>query len=202
MSQLANILTLSRLVLAPLFIVLFLINAVWAALAALVLALLFEITDMLDGYVARNIGQVSAFGKLVDPLADRVARFSVFLVLITDESIRGDFWSVPLIAVIFYRDAVVSCLRTFAAYSGVVLSARKSGKIKAVVQGVGIMIFLSIRLVNMVSPDQLDMAVRRMGFYSVMIPVSIMTAISGLDYLFSHRHVVASTLKADSEDSG
>jgi len=194
----ANILTLSRLVLAPFFIAVFLIDSKWAALGALLLAVLFELTDMLDGFFARNIGKVSSFGKLIDPLADSVARFSIFLAFTTEVTIRGDYWPILLVAVLFYRDAIVAYMRTFAASSGVVLAARVSGKIKAVIQGVGIMIFLSVRTVNYFSPALVAEHLRSTTFYAVMIPVAIVTALSGLDYVISNREAISKMIAADS----
>ncbi len=199
MAQLANILTLSRLLLAPLFIVFFLINSTGAALAALGLALAFEITDMLDGYVARNIGRVSALGKLIDPLADSVARFSIFLAFTTEASVREHPWPVLIVAFIFYRDAIVSYVRIFAASSGVVLAARKSGKIKAVVQGAGIIIFLSVRSAYFLFPESVDMAMRTFVFYLVMIPVALVTVASGADYVLSNRGAVTAMRNSDQQ---
>ncbi len=200
MTQLANMLTLSRLILAPVFIVLFLIDATWAALAALGLALLFEITDMLDGYVARNIGQVSSLGKLIDPLADSVARFSIFLALTTEESVRRHFWPILLVAIIFYRDAIVAYMRTFAASGGVVLAARASGKIKAVAQGAGIFAFLSVRCAGFLFPDAVGLEIRAASFYIVMIPVVIVTAVSGIDYVVSNRSAVSAMMNANRDE--
>ncbi len=199
MTQLANILTLSRLLLAPLFVVLFLVNATWAALGALILAIYFEITDMLDGYVARNIGCVSSIGKLIDPLADSVARFSIFLAFTTESTVREHFWPVLLVALIFYRDAVVAYIRIFAASGGVVLAARTSGKIKAVVQGVGIIVFLSVRSAHFLYPDAVGAELRGMFFYVVMIPIVIVTLFSGMDYVRSSQPAIAAMMNADRE---
>jgi len=199
MSQLANILTLSRLLLAPVFIFFFLINATWAALGALILAILFEVTDMLDGYLARNVSGVSSVGKLIDPLADSVARFSVFLAFITETSVREDFWPVILVAMIFYRDAMVSYIRTFAASCGTVLAARPSGKIKAVLQGTGIIIFLSIRYADFISGEAIGMEIRARAFYLVMIPVAAVTLLSGVDYVLANKAAIAGIMNSDAE---
>ena len=121
--NLANVLTLSRLFLAPVFIVFFLTDRAWAAFAALGVAAAFEATDLLDGLVARRFGQVSSLGKLIDPLADSISRFSVFLAFTTEQTVRGHFWPVMMVAVLFYRDALVAYTRTVAASTGVVLAA-------------------------------------------------------------------------------
>ena len=180
----ANSLTISRLVLGPLFIAFFLTEQLWAALAALALAIGFEITDLLDGYVARHFGHVSSLGKLLDPLADSIARFSVFLAFTTEATVRTHPWPVLLVVVIFYRDALVAYVRTFAASTGVVLAARRSGKIKAVVQGVGIITFLTLRAAAFLWES--FAGCRPIAFYAVMVPTVLVTAWSAFDYVSSN----------------
>ena len=139
--HLPNYLTVCRLALSPLFILLFLTEEPWAAVAALVTAVFFEATDLLDGFIARRRGLVSSLGKLIDPLADSIARFSIFLAFTTERSVRLHPWPVLLVAALFYRDAIVAYVRIFAASTGTVLAARWSGKVKALCQGSGIIIF-------------------------------------------------------------
>jgi phosphatidylglycerophosphate synthase len=82
----------------------------------------------------------------------------------------------------------VACIRTFAAYTGTVLAARVSGKIKAVVQGTGILVFLGVRATSHFSGY--FMQVRRDVFYWVLIPIAVVTAISGVDYVLSNRSAI------------
>lgn len=136
----ANALTAARLPLAPLAVAFLLTHTVWGTLLAAVLALLLELTDILDGRIARSYGQVSAFGKLFDPFSDAFCRFTLFLGLYAIGV--ADLW---MIVVIFYRDSSISFFRSVAAVRNVVLAARTSGKVKAIVQGVGTqVIFLSL----------------------------------------------------------
>ena len=127
-----NLITLARLPLAPLAVVCLVTDTVWGVLAAAGLALLLEITDILDGKIARTYGAVSDFGKLFDPFSDAFSRFTLFLGLYAIGV--ADLW---MIMAIFYRDSSVSFFRTVAATRQVVIAARPSGKIKAIVQGVG-----------------------------------------------------------------
>ena len=122
----ANALTVSRIGLAPVFIICFMADGAASKFAAFVIACLFEITDLFDGYLARSRGEVTGIGKLIDPLADNISRFSVFLCLLA-----RDYVPVWMIAIIFYRDAMVSYIRVGAAAHEVVLAARTTGKIKA-----------------------------------------------------------------------
>lgn len=193
--SLANLLTISRLFLAPVFIGFFVTEQKWAAIAALAVAVSFEVTDLLDGYVARRWGKVSSVGKLIDPLADSVSRFSVFLAFTTELTVRGQPWPVLLVALVFYRDAIVAYTRTFAASTGVVLAARFSGKFKAVVQGGGIIIFLVVRAGSFYYAPLVSW--RRPVFYVVMIPIVVVTVWSAFDYVLSSRAAFAAMSSRD-----
>lgn len=179
--NLPNYITVFRLLLSPVFIAFFLVDRPWGAICALGIAVIFEITDLLDGFIARRYKMVSSLGKLIDPLADSVARFSVFLALTAERSVREHPWPVLLVAFVFYRDAIVAYVRTLAASTGTVLAARLSGKIKAVVQGAGIFIFLAIRVLSYF--DVVSLSFVSTAFYLMMIPVLSVTVWSAVDYL-------------------
>lgn len=188
MFNLPNCITSLRLLLSPVFIALFLVERPWGAVGALCVAVLFEITDLLDGFVARRYDMSSSLGKLLDPLADSVSRLSVFLALVTERSVRGQPWPVLMVAALFYRDALVAYVRTFAASSGKILAARFSGKLKAVFQGGGILIFLSVRTLAFYhEPLRAHLCA---VFYAVMIPIMIVTLFSAFDYLSSSWHAI------------
>jgi CDP-diacylglycerol--glycerol-3-phosphate 3-phosphatidyltransferase len=178
----ANLLTATRIVLSPVFIVFFFTLGAWGKVAAFVIACLFEITDALDGFMARSRGEVSGLGKLMDPLADSISRFSVFLCLLAAGYV--DVW---MIAIIFYRDAMVSYLRVGAATQAVVMAARVSGKIKAVCQGI---VTVSITLlIAAVALELIDWDVRRIA-WTAMIAVAGVTLWSGIDYLLAFARIV------------
>jgi len=197
--RVANLLTLSRIALAPVFVWAFLEGhvtdrALWARWTALAVALSFELTDAFDGWVARRRNEVSDFGKILDPVADSISRFTVFLCFLTAG--YADVWSV---AIIFWRDSVVSMLRVLSAGQGVVLAARTTGKAKAVVQAVGILAILVFALVPefppggvagnylwQVPPGKHHLDVAR----AIMWGVSVVTALSLVDYLRGNREVL------------
>lgn len=140
---LPNAFTLSRVLLVPVFLVAFLrADAVGYAIAYGILAIC-ESSDVLDGAVARARGQVSDIGKLLDPLADTITRFCMFLGLL----VAGvcPLW---IAVVLFIRDISIAYLRSFAAFGGVVISARWSGKIKAVAQAFALFATLAAFLVR------------------------------------------------------
>lgn len=137
-----NLLTAARLPLAPLAVVFMVSQTPWGYVTAAVLSLLLELTDLLDGQIARRYGAVTSFGKLFDPFSDAFCRYTLFLGLYAIGV--AELWMIMLI---FYRDSSISFFRTVAAVRNVVLAARPSGKLKAVVQGVGTQIvFLTLVL--------------------------------------------------------
>lgn len=135
--NIAMILTVARLILSPIFVFVFLVDNFWGALACLMIAIISELTDLFDGMVARYRNEVTDFGKILDPLADSISRLTIFICLI-----QGGLAPIYLIVFILYRDSLVATLRTVCAYRSVVVSARWSGKTKAIFQATAILIIL------------------------------------------------------------
>lgn len=174
----ANLLTAARLPLAPIAVACLVTGTVWGTVAAAVLALLLELTDLLDGRIARAYGTVSSFGKLFDPFSDAFCRFTLFLGLY--EIGVADLW---MIVVIFYRDSSISFFRSVAAVRNVVLAARQSGKIKAVVQGVGTqVVFLSL-VAFQVAPQ---LPIPKSLPWWTMLAMTIVTFGSFVDYFLAN----------------
>lgn len=101
-------------------------------LSAFVLLLLQQLSDMVDGYIARKHKVVTNLGKLADPLADTIANFGAYLCLMWVGLIP--FW---LLFVMYVRESSVSTLRILAAHEGVVVAARVSGKMKSLSLAIG-----------------------------------------------------------------
>jgi CDP-diacylglycerol--glycerol-3-phosphate 3-phosphatidyltransferase len=189
-----NILTLSRLLLAPAFLAAYLAGVPLAGSDeagspsarwwALVLALFFEATDLADGFVARRMQQTSQLGKILDPLADSVSRFTIFLAFL----VTG-YASVWAVACIFWRDSIVSTVRILAASQGVIVSARVSGKVKAIVQGIAISLILGAMCLH----EELGMTLRDVARPAnhAMLVVAAVTLFSLADYLLGNRKVLA-----------
>ena len=183
--KIPNILTLCRLLGAPLFLWAFLADGEAYRWWALGLAITFEITDLLDGFVARRFEQVSQLGKILDPLADSVSRFTIFLAFLVRD--YADVWA---IACIFYRDSIVSTVRILAASQGVIVSARWSGKLKAVVQGVAIVVILAASALRQpLGLTESDVAATLSQ--PLMWFVAGVTLLSLFDYLLGNRRLLA-----------
>lgn len=197
--RVANLLTLSRIALSPVFVWAFLQGHVdgharWAQWTALAVALSFELTDAFDGWVARARNEVSDFGKILDPLADGISRFSVFLCFLV-----AGYATVWTVAIVFWRDAVVSTLRVVASGHGVVLAARPAGKAKAIVQAVAIIAILVFGLVPAFPSGGVggwylwvveDPRHHREVAQWIMWGVAGVTALSLVDYLRGNRDIL------------
>jgi len=102
----------------------------WAVVVSLVLLGLVELSDVLDGYLARRWDAVTDFGKMFDPYSDSVSRLTIYWSL----AVLGRCLTVvPLVMAI--RDVTVGYVRTVMTRKGMDVSARRTGKLKAVVQG-------------------------------------------------------------------
>src|SRR5260370_30083747 len=85
----------------------------WLRWVALVIFIAAGVTDILDGYFARSLGQQSSFGRMLDPIADKLLVASCLLMLAADETIKG--WSLWAAIVILCREILVSGLREYLA---------------------------------------------------------------------------------------
>ena len=131
--NLPNALTVLRLVLVPVFIILGLQQS-WSALwAAFVVFAVAAITDRFDGELARSWGQITDFGRIADPIADKALTLCGFGLL----SYQGflPWWLTILIAV---RELGITAMRTFFLRRGVVVSANQAGKLKTFMQMVAL----------------------------------------------------------------
>ena len=149
-ARLPNIITLGRLVLTAAFIVLLAATdhtqpsngtRTWA-ITALVLFLTAALTDAADGYLARRWNAVSKFGRIMDPLADKVLILGAFIMLAGRD--LGDISGVApwMAVVILFRELLVTTARSVFESSGIDFSAAWSGKIKMIIQSIAVPLIL------------------------------------------------------------
>lgn len=177
-----NKLTIFRILLGPLFILAFFGKGPHYLWVSLAIALLIEITDFLDGYLARSRKQVTDFGKIFDPVADRISHYSIFLSF----AFSG-LASIWVIVLIFYRDSFVTAIRVLASARGNILAARMSGKIKMLVQGAAIMAILLMKIVKLYNYQSLRFS--EIANW-IMWGVAIVTVLSAFDYAYSNRKIL------------
>ncbi len=135
--NLPNILSILRISLIPVFIIVFAtqstVSSQWAAL----IFIIASITDWFDGYIARRWGQVTLFGKFLDPVADKLLILSALIMLV--EFRRVTSW---IAIVIIGRDLAITGLRAIASSMGIVIAAKEMGKYKTTVQIVAIILLI------------------------------------------------------------
>ncbi len=193
----ANALTITRIVLSPFFMVAFMIDTFAAYVVCFILSIIMELSDYFDGKLARWNKQTSDFGRLMDPFADSISRFTIFLCFLS----AG--W-VPLwmVAIFFYRDVLVSLIRVFAMKQGVIVAARKSGKTKAWVQAVCIWLVFAVILLEKAGFAAEFFAVQGRTYLMTtgIIAVSAMiTLYSGIDYWDANKSSVLKAFRAKSK---
>jgi len=131
--NLPNFITLTRILLIPVFVVLFATPTPDRSLSAAVVFIVAAVTDMLDGYLARRNGQVTTLGKLLDPIADKLLVLSALILLLNIDRVSA------LVAIlIIAREVAVTGIRAIAAGEGMVIAAETTGKYKMALQVVAI----------------------------------------------------------------
>lgn len=176
--NLANKLTLLRVILVPVFLIFISINGPANTLIAIVIFVVAALTDKLDGYIARSRNEITNFGKFMDPLADKLLVTSALVALVQYGVIPA--W---MVMIIIAREFAVTGLRAVAASEGVVIAASWWGKIKTVIQIIAIILCL-ISLIYTAS------YMKYVTYISVSLAVLI-TLISGIDYFVKNRKVIS-----------
>ncbi len=199
--SLPNWITFFRLFVSPIFLLLYLEHDLFGiSIKVLPYVLIFllaisEFSDIFDGYVARKLNLVSDLGKILDPMADSIYRISVFLTF-TQGPIQ---LPLVLVFVFIYRDTVINSLRTLCALRGFALAARKSGKLKAILQA--IVAFFILILFALWAQDLLSLEVfRLLSFWSTLL-IAVYTIFSGMDYFWANREYVKKILIKSSSKS-
>ena len=191
-----NKLTLLRIVLSPVFIVLFLDDNLYFRLGALAVFLVAAATDLADGYIARKYGVITGFGKFIDPLADKVLISSAFITFVALGYARA--W---MVAVIIGRELLITGLRSLAAYRGMIIAPTGWAKLKTALQMVSVsLILLYINLVTIYEHldkpfSLIDQRTAEIGFDYLIGVTAAVTALTGVDYFVRYYALLKSALK-------
>ncbi len=173
--NLPNKLTICRMIAVPFFIAAYLLGYYPAALVIFIGA---SITDYFDGKIARSQNLVTNFGKIMDPLADKILVYSALCLFIESDIIKA--W---MLILILAREFIVAGMRTVAASEGTVLAAGMSGKIKTVLQMVAVIVFLLAMCLG--DAKATAMTVGNVIFWASLV----MTVYSGAEYVWKNRNV-------------
>jgi cardiolipin synthase len=174
-----NLLTYGRIIAVPIVVACLywqsiLNGGLWLRWVALGIFIAAGITDILDGYFARSLGQQSSFGRMLDPIADKLLVASCLLMLAADETIKG--WSLWAAIVILCREILVSGLREYLAELRVSVPVTRLAKWKTTAQLVAIGFLLAGQ-----AGDQIVPVVTLTGLTLLWIS-AIVTLYTGYDY--------------------
>lgn len=184
--RVALCLTLARIVISPILLIVYLyyqqLGLSLQLLPYVMLSILTvsELSDIFDGYVARKYDQVTDLGKILDPMADSIARISLFFTF------TQGIVQIPLLLVLvfLYRDVFISMLRTLCALRGVALAARTSGKIKAVIQAIAAYAVIVIMIPY--SLGKITLAQFQSTSMIVVAAAALYTLASGIEYIMAN----------------
>lgn len=176
---LANKITISRILFVPIFMA-FLLSApqpVGSYIAAAIFTFA-AITDTIDGYIARAHKQVTVFGQLMDPLADKLLVSAALISLV--ELYKLSAWVAVLIIA---REFAVSGLRLVALAEHKVIPASKWGKIKTIFQIIAIIVIILNVPIGLFG--------KSLGWLLMLVAV-VLTVLSGVDYFIKSRSIISS----------
>ncbi len=202
--NLPNKLSIIRILLIPLMIAVFFIQAIpYRFLFVAIIFTISSLTDFLDGYIARKYNLVTDLGKFLDPIADKILVLTSFILILADPTIlSGGFASLGIVSkenayliyqlsgvigvsIIVAREMIVSVLRMMASAKGIVLAAEKVGKVKTFITDVAICVLFVARAFI---TSYFGIAVYFLGFALYIISV-VLTAYSGMYYILKNKEM-------------
>lgn len=188
--NIANKLTMSRIVLTFVFMFFLFCHGLWAKIVALSIFIFAALSDFFDGRIAKKKNMVTDFGKLMDPIADKILVLAAFAVFVQMQLIEA--W---MFVIIVSREILITSLRLFALNKGKILSAAKAGKHKTVSQMAAIFailgfIVLKESIITFSTWNPIWERTFRQAIFVFMIFTVALTLYSGLSYLWDNRKVI------------
>jgi CDP-diacylglycerol---glycerol-3-phosphate 3-phosphatidyltransferase len=188
--NLANRLTMSRILLTFVFMFFLFCHGLWPKVASLIVFILAALSDLFDGMIAQRMNMVTDFGRLMDPIADKILVLAAFAAFVQLQLI--DAW---MFVIIIAREIMITSLRLFALNKGKVLSAARAGKHKTVLQMVVIFTILGFILLKEIALKYSTWnpaweKIFRQGIFFLMLVTVGLTLYSGLSYLWENRKVI------------
>lgn len=188
--QLPNILTVSRIVLTPVFFIMYMTNDPWIRAFSLVVYTVAALTDYFDGHYARKYKVESSLGTFMDPLADKILTFAAFFALPTVNSQLFPWWPVVLIVV---RDVVVTWMRVHATQRGMEMKTSYSAKVKTFIQMgylyVALVFGLILSMYNFYGNMARQLAYKTEFLAWGLYIVAAVTVYTGIAYVFANRQL-------------
>lgn len=175
--NLANKITIFRVLLIPLFMIVLFSNLNNSNYIAVLIFAIAAATDGLDGYIARSRNQITTFGKFIDPLADKLLVSTALISMVQLDQIPA--W---IVVIIIAREFTITGFRTIAASEGITIAASSLGKIKTATQLIAIILLLI---------DNYPFKLIGIPLDKIMLYIALFfTVISGIDYIYKNKHVL------------
>lgn len=186
--NLPNQLTILRVILTPVFVTLLLSGEPLYLQLSLVVFILAAVTDWYDGWIARKMGNISRWGKFLDPLADKILSAATLLSFVALGLV--DAW---MVWVIIIRDFLITGLRTYAEYRGEPIVTSRGAQAKTFGEFV-VIYYILILYVGRSAPSvydrfgpTIDTLMHPLVLFGMMLLVTISTVGTGVVYLFDNR---------------
>ncbi len=209
--NLPNKLTIVRVILIPIFVLFFYLPFAGHYFVALAIFILSTLTDMADGKIARKYNLITDFGKLLDPIADKVLVLSAFVLFLSDSAIFYDdmfgSWGLILVGIavvlIIAREIMVAGIRLVAADRGNAIAADWFGKVKTVTQYISIFVILFGSGLMSVAGSNNACTVAGEYFnylgFAVLMLAAIFTVVSGINYIIKNYTIFKTPEKPHAE---
>ncbi|MCX6168037.1 MAG: CDP-diacylglycerol--glycerol-3-phosphate 3-phosphatidyltransferase [Ignavibacteriales bacterium] len=195
---LPNQLTILRIILTPVFLVLFLIGDPLTIQISYVVFLIAAITDWYDGWLARKFNYITEWGKFMDPLADKILTSTAFLAFVIVGVLP--LWMVLLIII---RDFLITLIRIYADYRKVSFTTTRTAQLKTFLQMFFLYFLLLIYTLKTFETlqssykDLFDFLLNPVGIYITMLLITLFTVITGITYIFSNRFLIKKLIKGE-----
>lgn len=195
---LPNQLTILRIILTPIFLILFLTGEPILIQISYLVFLIAAITDWYDGWLARKFNYITEWGKFMDPLADKILTSTAFIAFVIVGILP--LWMVLLIII---RDFIVTLIRVYADYREVSFRTTRTAQLKTFLQMFFLYYLLLIYTLNtferlhVAYKDLFNILLEPTGIYIAMLLITLFTVITGITYIFSNRFLIRKMIKGE-----
>lgn len=195
---LPNQLTILRIILTPIFFLLFITGEPVLIQISYLVFIIAAITDWYDGWLARKFNYITEWGKFMDPLADKILTSTTFIAFVIVGVLP--LWMVLLIII---RDLLVTLIRVYADYRKLSFRTTRTAQLKTFLQMFFLYYLLLIYTLN--TFERLHIAYKNLfyilmdpvGIYMAMLFITLFTIITGITYIFSNRILIRKMIKGE-----
>lgn len=195
---LPNQLTILRIILTPIFLVLFLTGEPLLIQFAYLVFIIAAITDWYDGWLARKFNYITEWGKFMDPLADKILTSTAFIAFVIIGILP--LWMVLLIII---RDLLITLLRVYADYRKISFTTSRTAQIKTFIQMIFLYYILTIYTLRTFETLHLnykpifEILLNANAIYLAMLFIALFTVITGITYIIGNRLLIRKLIKGE-----